>query len=542
MDYKTVAVIIYLIISNLLSPGDADSAFCVTDLTSVGDSGQPCPYSTIGRASNGSCWCNSDTHIYNTCAATCIPLCNRTVTERKGTIASPGYPIASGDMSTCTWTIRGWLDHDIVAFNLAYFNMSTVTSTSGNCATDYIEIFDGYSATSRSFGKMCSHNQSLFVSTANYLHVVFRTVGTGRFLATYIIHYSQLTLDESKGFLYSPGYPIGSSSHTTYRWIIQGKPCTHIVINITSVHIGANCASNYLKVYDEKFSLLRTSCASNVPVVMASTANYLYLEYKTDGSTSNKGFYGSYEIRETLHVYQADSGYVFSPGFPYRYNDNVNVSWLIRASAGTFVHFNISSIQLEGSYPGCPLDYIQIYDGSNTTSAAFPRLCDKHAQHSLIVSTSNEMFIVFKTDRSVTYTGFNASFYAQGKDKTLYESGKLASPGYPLKYLNSQTLSWTLVTRIGTYLVLNISYLQTQGDGKSCVSDYVKVYDGSSTSSRTLGTFCGSVAPVVVASTSTHMHVTFTTDSSSTYTGFYGEFFSQGNTLPDIKCNVCILK
>ncbi|XP_059143088.1 tolloid-like protein 2 [Physella acuta] len=126
--------------------------------------------------------------------------------------------------------------------------------------------------------------------------------------------------------------------------------------------------------------------------------------------------------------------------------------------------------------------------------------------------------------------------FSEHESVTLMNSGQVVSPGYPLGYPISKSYSWLLMGASGTYVVLktlyySISVLESQGSGSSCSSDYLSVYDGILMTSRPFGRFCGTKAPGVLVSTTNYMLVTFTSDSSNTYKGFYGEFFTRSKSL-----------
>ena len=54
--------------------------------------------------------------------------------------------------------------------------------------------------------------------------------------------------------------------------------------------------------------------------------------------------------------------------------------------------------------------------------------------------------------------------------------------------------------------------------------DYVRVYDGDSTSAPLIGQFSGSSLPAPITSSSTKLYVRFTSDSSVTHTGFTARY------------------
>ena len=95
---------------------------------------------------------------------------------------------------------------------------------------------------------------------------------------------------------------------------------------------------------------------------------------------------------------------------------------------------------------------------------------------------------------------------------TLTSSGVSISDG-PGQYSNSQSCTW-VITGAGRITVQFTEFSTEAG------YDYVKLYDGASTSSTSLGSFSGTTVPAPVTSTSGSLTVTFTSDSSSVNNGF----------------------
>ena len=80
-------------------------------------------------------------------------------------------------------------------------------------------------------------------------------------------------------------------------------------------------------------------------------------------------------------------------------------------------------------------------------------------------------------------------------------------------YSDNMNCQWSLSSNIRLELV----FLHFKTDSSA---DYVKVYDGGSTSSPLLGTFSGSSLPAPIMSSSNKLHVTFITDGSGRNEGF----------------------
>ncbi|CAL1548987.1 unnamed protein product, partial [Lymnaea stagnalis] len=61
--------------------------------------------------------------------------------------------------------------------------------------------------------------------------------------------------------------------------------------------------------------------------------------------------------------------------------------------------------QLENN---CAADYLKIYDGKYTSAPLLGTFCDTAPPK--IISTTNAMLLVFKTDGSIISIGFNGTF------------------------------------------------------------------------------------------------------------------------------------
>ena len=104
------------------------------------------------------------------------------------------------------------------------------------------------------------------------------------------------------------------------------------------------------------------------------------------------------------------NGTFHSPNYPNKYPDGQYCSWRITVSPTqqillTFANF---SLQSENNTDG-----LYVYDGENTTGEVLGVLYGGHPPAKEgIYSSSNNMFIIFKSDRGGSYTGFIASYSA----------------------------------------------------------------------------------------------------------------------------------
>lgn len=73
-----------------------------------------------------------------------------------------------------------------------------------------------------------------------------------------------------------------------------------------------------------------------------------------------------------------------------------------------FLSRRFNTFQLEAS-SNCRYDYVAVYDGANTLAPLLGKFCGRTLPPKLR-SSSNQMFIVFRTDASVSGLGWRATY------------------------------------------------------------------------------------------------------------------------------------
>ena len=105
-------------------------------------------------------------------------------------------------------------------------------------------------------------------------------------------------------------------------------------------------------------------------------------------------------------------GTFHSPNFPGKYPDGQCCSWSITVSSAKQVHLTFTNFSLQSENN---TDALYVYDGENITGEVLGVFYGSHAPPSGgIYSSSNHMFVIFKSDQSGSYTGFSA-FYSEGR-------------------------------------------------------------------------------------------------------------------------------
>ena len=107
-------------------------------------------------------------------------------------------------------------------------------------------------------------------------------------------------------------------------------------------------------------------------------------------------------------------------------------------------------------------------------------------------------------------------------------NGTVQSPSYPQRYPRNVICSYFIKNPIPRYRIrIKFNNFELQG-GSSCQYDYVEVYDGESTQSRILGTYCGTSTPPTLIATGNRVLVVFKSDGAYQKKGFQF-FYTAGN-------------
>lgn len=144
-----------------------------------------------------------------------------------------------------------------------------------------------------------------------------------------------------------------------------------------------------------------------------------------------------------------------------------------------------------------------------------------------IKSSSNNLFVVFKSDWSYEAEGFTLSYETLCGGEFHTDSGIIKSPFYPNPYHHSRTCTYEIIQPVGKGIVLTIEDLDIEGRDQNCYYDYVEIFDGDNENATKLATLCGdeeNMPNIPYYSTHNFMYIKFTTDSSINGRGFKANY------------------
>jgi len=456
--------------------------------------------------------------------------CDRYLVSPTGSVMSPNYPNNYPHSANCKYTIAiaSGLQIALVFQNFALERHDL-------CRYDSLTIFDGANNTSPQIGKFCgTSSPGRIVSTGNMLHLQFTSDFSGSakgFFANYTTGSALCggMLHAPSGFIRSPNYPQPYRHRAACVWVISVPIGNTISITVTDLDIEAHsgCRYDYVLIrdgYNNSAAPISRLCGANRPGrVIKSTGNFLYVSFVSDATINGRGF----EFRYTSGcggVYTDLKGFIVSPNYPSNYPNNRVCNYTIRGAGGDVVRVNFTDFITESSAT-CRHDYVSIHNGSSLSAPMIGKYCGIQSPFS-VVSTVSSLFMMFKSDISLTYRGFNASYEIIGCSKVYTAaSGTVMSPNYPNNYPNSRVCKSKIRVANGFRVQLNFSEIDIESHG-TCSFDSLSIYNGPDETAPLLGRYCDRHAASTLTSSSNEVLIVFKSDISNTGRGFRANYNS----------------
>ncbi|XP_078013136.1 LOW QUALITY PROTEIN: CUB and sushi domain-containing protein 2 [Phascolarctos cinereus] len=451
---------------------------------------------------------------WNVSVPTCVVPCGGNLTERKGTILSPGFPEPYLNSLNCVWKITvpegAGIQIQVISF---------VTEQNW----DSLEVFDGADNTVTMLGSFSGTTvPALLNSTSNHLYLHF---------------YSDISVSAA-GF------------HLEYKTVGLSS-CPEPTVPSNGMKIGERYLVNDVVSFqcEPGYALQGHSHISCMP-----------------GTVRRWNYPPPLCIAQCGGTVEEMEGVILSPGFPGNYPSNMDCSWRITLPVGFGAHIQFLNFSTEPNH-----DFIEIRNGPYETSHVIGKFSGNGLPGSLL-STSHETTVYFHSDHSQNRPGFKLEYQAYelqecpdpepfangivrgagynvgqsvtfeclpgyqlighpvltclhgtnrnwdhplprcevpcGGNITLY-NGTVYSPGFPNPYPNSQDCTWLLTVPPGHGIHFNFSLLQTEPD-----NDFITIWDGPQQTASQLGVFTRSSAKKIAQSSSNQVLLKFHSDGA----------------------------
>lgn len=381
-------------------------------------------------------------------------------------------------------------------------------------------------------------------------------------------------IEAANGTITSPSFPEMYPGNKSCTWEIIAPPQYKITLNFTHFDLeGNNAECDYDRI--EVLSRSGTDtlrrhgifCGGKLPTMITSESNILRIEFVSDNSIHKSGFaavfftdmdecainnggcqhechntVGSYECSchngFTLHSNKHDCkeggckheitaprGTIMSPNYPDFYPSKKDCIWHFITTPGHRIKLAFDTFEIE-AHQDCSYDHVAIYDGDSTDSLMISRYCGSKPPHP-VISSGNQLYMVFKSDSSVQKKGFSAhhstvcggQLHANTRVKHFYSHARYGDHNYE----NDLRCEWSIEAEYGynvhlTFLTFEIEY------ERDCTYDYVEIFQGTDDSTSSNGKLCGNVVPTDVVSSNEALLVRFRTDNTMNTKGFSASY------------------
>ncbi|XP_078000034.1 tolloid-like protein 1 [Glandiceps talaboti] len=228
-----------------------------------------------------------------------------------------------------------------------------------------------------------------------------------------------------------------------------------------------------------------------------------------------------------------------APNYPDRYPKNQNCEHLYVAIGDYKIRVEFQEFEVEDREDGvCIYDYVEFYDGATRSGRHLGRYCGSKIPP-VIVSTSNELLVVFVSDGSLQIGTFSAEIESVETDYIepfkigqcgglLHaDEGEISSPGYPYGYEADEYCVYFISAVTDEIIQVRFTSFDLEIH-QSCQFDFVEILDGNDvTNSRVIGRYCGgndNKPPHTIKASGSTMTIIFHSDISVHYEGFFAEF------------------
>ncbi|KAJ1170309.1 hypothetical protein NDU88_002187 [Pleurodeles waltl] len=335
-------------------------------------------------------------------------------------------------------------------------------------------------------------------------------------------------LSAPSGNFSSPNFPGLYPYDTDCMWLIVVPEGSSVLLTFHHFELEFHdaCDFDYVKVYngisEDEGNLLGKFCGTSLPPQFTSSWHVMSIIFHSDKHVASKGFSAVYRKDVCGGVLTGLSGVIASPDYPENYPNNAECQWIIRVTPFSVIKLVFTDFQMENNEE-CNFDYVAIFDG--------PSMEDRHIDHYCgtmkppdVISSSNELMVMFKSDFNIGGRGFKAHFYS-GECHEVYTAvkGNFSSPQYPNSYPNNINCHWAVQLPLGFRIKVFFMDLELEDRNSltnKCDYDYLSVYDGSQESSLLLGTWCGTDKPAPFTSTGNNVLLVLNTDRNAASKGF----------------------
>lgn len=413
--------------------------------------------------------------------------CGGILKETTGTVSlSNGNNNSYEPNMNCKWIIVAPYGH-VIQMNWVNFNLEH----HGQCIFDYVAVYENSTATGEShlIGKYCGQKKPPSIITSfNMVTVNFvsdSSIGREGFILSYIFleerHVCGGNYFSSVGVIRTPNFPNSYDPDLECTWVISAPAGRQIQLNVTDFVLENDmCQFDYLQIRNGKTAsspLIGSYCGINIPKLITSQTNSLYLFFKTDSSRSEMGFQIYWKSTSTGcgGTITSPEGSIVSPNYPETYDANTECLWKIATNQGSYLQLTVADLDLE-SVSSCSLDYIEFSEMVNKQKKILGKYCTI-PNPPVMTTAGNKLSVFFRSDVSVQGRGFQLQYSTVCNNTVKGMSGVIESPNFPYSYPRNLNCLWNIEVSQGNNINISFTHidLETSSGDQPCFADYIEI-------------------------------------------------------------------
>jgi len=315
------------------------------------------------------------------------------------------------------------------------------------------------------------------------------------------------------------------------RWLIQPPGATSITLTFQSFQM---LSGDSVIVYNGSTTSaprLGAFSGSSLPPTLTSTGGSMLVRLISNASGNAAGFVATYTSTAPTfcggtQLLTASSGTITDGSGANDYQNDADCRWVIQPGSGAGIRIEFTQFRTESGY-----DFVTIYDGSLVNSRYMVRRFSGTNLPPVVTTAIPEATIYFTTDGSITDQGWTLNYttisqaYCSGTTILTAPSGTISDGSGVSDYTNRADCRWLIQPPGATWVRLSFTSFTTEAN-----YDFVRVYDGTTTSAPLLGSYSGTSLPPTLTANSGAMLIVFTSDSSITRAGWEATYTSNGTT------------
>jgi len=321
------------------------------------------------------------------------------------------------------------------------------------------------------------------------------------------------TLTAASGVISDGSGTANYTDNLDCKWLL--KPTNAGTITLTFSAFDTENNYDFVKVYDGETTsapLLGSYSGTSIPPVLTSSSNKMLVHFTTDGSQTRNGWTANYvgnpitSFCNGMTTLTAKNG-TFSDGSGSAdYKNNTDCKWLISPPDSSVIKLSFTSFKTEANY-----DFVKVYDGATTSSPLLGSFSGSSIPQEL-TGTAGKMLVHFTSDNIQTRDGWSAKYTTQssfcsGTTTRTAASGTISDGSGNLNYNDNADCKWLIKPNNASSVTLTFTSFSTEAN-----YDFVKIYNGTTTSAPLLGSFSGNTLPPTLTANSGKMLVHFTSD------------------------------